>query len=754
MGRVTVVVTGIGLVSPWGHDRAQLEAALRRGPPEASALSTPDALAAPLPCVPLAPGGDPEWAVKRRRDVRLMARANVLAVAAARRALADAGLDEADARLEDAGLFMGAGREPGNLDDVRDALAAARDPDAPGRISLTALGQAGMHRMNPLASIKTLPNMTFAHVGITLGLRGPGMTLTDDAAGGLCALREAALCVLEGRASLCLAGAADALTDFAGRVTIAREGGLGPLSEAAIVLVLERADAAAARGARVLATLEVEALDAEVDRGAPRATLHGIHCGAADAVLRLVADCIDQRHGAAGGLTLRAFVAQSNAPAVHVRRPAPPRVAITAVGLRTPLGYSLEELGPRLLSGECAVAPICAFDASVFPTRLACEVQASTETLLASLPEPLRAAFEGLDDRKSALGLAAAMDAFAGVDRTGRHPAHISYGTGLSSVTLGELEEDFMPFLSASGAFDYEAFERAGLRPESRAPRRHAVTRAPRGLQRALRLVGPVDTHFSACAAAAAAVGHALDRVARGEVSVALAGGADSMVHPFGLLPFILLGATSTATDPRRAAQPFDRDRGGFVMGEGAAFFVLEPLERVRAEGREPLAVLLGHGTSGDAHNVTAPHPEGRGAQRAMTRALQDAGLDPTQVDYVNAHGTGTPLNDVIEAAAIRAVFGARCPAVSSSKGQLGHTIAAAGAVELAACVASVRAGRLPPSVGLENPDPRVELDLVGADGRACAQPIILSNSFGFGGQNAVLALAHPDRVDENGVVT
>ena len=233
----------------------------------------------------------------------------------------------------------------------------------------------------------------------------------------------------------------------------------------------------------------------------------------------------------------------------------------------------------------------------------------------------------------------------------------------------------------------------------------------------------------------------------------ALAGGADSMVHPFGLLPFILLGATSTSLDPRGAARPFDRDRSGFVMGEGAAFFVLEPLDRVRAEGRTPLAVLLGHGTSGDAHNVTAPHPEGRGAQLAIQRALTDAGLVPAQIDYINAHGTGTPLNDVIEAAAIRAVFGAHAPAVSSSKGQFGHTIAAAGAVELAACVAALQVGRLPPSVGLSTPDPRVDLDLVPPTGRACAQPVMLSHSFGFGGQNAVLALAHPDRVDAHGSV-
>jgi len=366
---VTIVVTGIGLVSPWGHERARFEAALREAPPASQPVTTPDAVAAPLPCVPLATGGDPELAVKRRRDVRLMARTNVLAVAAARRALVDAGLNEADPRLEDAGLFIGAGREPGNLDDVRDALAAARDPETPLRISLPALGHVGMHRMNPLASIKTLPNMTFAHVGITLGLRGPGMTLSDDAPGGLAALREAALCLQAGRATLCLAGAADALTDFAGRVTVAREGGAGPVSEAAVVLVLERAESAAARGARALATLEIGALDDAPGASVADAALHGIRCGAPDAVLRLVADFMARGAASAGGLTLRSNPTRPGAPAVIIRPTPTPRVAVTAVGLRTPLGNTLDTLGQRLLSGDSAVAPIRAFDASHVRSR-------------------------------------------------------------------------------------------------------------------------------------------------------------------------------------------------------------------------------------------------------------------------------------------------------------------------------------------------------------------------------------------------
>ncbi|MCA9560423.1 MAG: beta-ketoacyl-[acyl-carrier-protein] synthase II, partial [Myxococcales bacterium] len=195
---------------------------------------------------------------------------------------------------------------------------------------------------------------------------------------------------------------------------------------------------------------------------------------------------------------------------------------------------------------------------------------------------------------------------------------------------------------------------------------------------------------------------------------------------------------------PARAGRPFDQDRDGFVMGEGGAFVVLEPLSRARAAGRTVHGVLLGWGTSCDAHNVTAPHPEGLGAERAMRAALADAGLDAEQIDYVNAHGTGTRLNDVTEAAAIRRLFGAKAPPVSSSKAQLGHTIAAAGAVELLACLAAFAGERMPPNPHLDRADREIDLDLVEPEGRAGAPRFLLSNSFGFGGQNACLALAHP----------
>lgn len=417
---------------------------------------------------------------------------------------------------------------------------------------------------------------------------------------------------------------------------------------------------------------------------------------------------------------------------VRERRPEP--VAISGVGLATPLGHDLATHGAALLGGRSAAAPIRAFDARRFPVANACEVAGFD-------PAGLPAAVLGLDDRKSELAVAAALRAVAdhGVLP---NDAAVVYATGLSSVSLTELHEDCAPFVT-SGAFDFAAFA-AAEGDRRQAPWRHQVDR-PIGILRAhLGLEGASACHFSACAAGTAAVGHAADLIRRGEATVALAGAGDSMVHPFGMLPFILLGATSTEADPTRVCRPFDRGRDGFVMGEGGAFFVLEPLSRARAAGRRVYGVVLGWGSSTDAASVTAPHPEGLGAERAMRAALLDAGTDAGAIDYINAHGTGTPLNDVTEAGAIRRVFGANAPPVSSSKAQVGHAIAAAGAVELLGCLAAFEHARLPPNAHLEDIDPKVDLDLVGRSGRAAEVGLLLSNSFGFGGQNACLAVAHP----------
>jgi 3-oxoacyl-[acyl-carrier-protein] synthase II len=408
-------------------------------------------------------------------------------------------------------------------------------------------------------------------------------------------------------------------------------------------------------------------------------------------------------------------------------------IAITGIGLRTPLGDSFDGFAQRLMAGESAVGRIQAFDPTHFPVLNACEADPGP------LPSPLDAALAGLNDRKSEFAVASALAAVA--DHGGPTPDGLIYATGLSSVSLGELQQDSVPFVRDARTFDYQAFADAAPPARPEAPLRHLVHRPIDLLVKHLGLTGPTACHFSACAAGTAAVLHAAELIRRGEATCMLAGGADSMVHPFGLLPFILLGATSFEKDPTIAGRPFAPDRDGFVMGEGGAFFVLEPVEQAQAAGRRIYARILGGGTSCDAHNVTAPHPEGVGAERAMRAALAHAGLTPEAVDYVNAHGTGTPLNDGIESAAIRRVFGANGPAVSSSKAQIGHTIAAAGALELLACLAAFQTNQLPPNAHLTTVDPAIDVDLVGRVGRPAHADVILSNSFGFGGQNACILL-------------
>ncbi len=695
---MSVVVTGVGIVCPAGVGSEAVLTRLTEGPlcPEEGS----DAL--PEPAVLRVPGFDPKRYVKRRKDLKLMARANQLAVAAARLAADEAGLSDAD--LADAAIYLAVGLEPGSVDDL--VPPAAHSVGEDGRTSVKRLAEEGMRWMHPLSSLKTLPNMSVAHTAIALGAMGPSLALCGEGA-DRAALERALADLRDGRARVALVGGSESFTDFTDRIRMRRLGERGPASEGAAVLVLERAEDAAARGVSGRPLYLAD----EVPDWAP---------GGATATADALA-------------TLRG---KGRAPALlPARREA---VAITAVGLASPLGNDLETFAERLLAGESAVAPIRSFDASEFPVRNACEVR---EHALDMLPPSLAVRLAGLDDRKAELAVAAALRASAG----GRLPADalLAYATGLSSISLTELHQDWLPFI-VDGAYDHAAAVAAEGTPRQ-APWRHQVDRPAELLRRHLGIAAAPVTHFSACAAATAALGDAADQIRSGRHPVALAGGADSMVHPFGLLPFILLGATSEERDPARAGRPFEADRDGFVMGEGAAFFVVEPVARARAEGREILGLLLGWGSSTDAYNVTAPHPDGLGAERAMRAALADARLDPGAVDYVNAHGTGTPLNDGVEAAAIRRVFGDSAPPVSSTKAQVGHCIAAAGALELAACVAALRGGRLPPNAHLGAVDPKIDLDLVEREGRTGTPGVLLSNSFGFGGQNACLALAHPD---------
>ncbi len=401
--------------------------------------------------------------------------------------------------------------------------------------------------------------------------------------------------------------------------------------------------------------------------------------------------------------------------------PSPSEVWITAVGVVTGYGSGIERLCRGLLEDRTAGRPPGVEHVAELPVPLVAVPQA--------LPE--HPGFEG--DRKVQLMLDAAgqLPALGEPLRAG-----VFLGTGLSSVTPEELEHDLYPHLEGG------VFQRAGLaaqlEPRAGAPQRHLPARAGVALSETLGFSGPVLTSFSACAASAQAIGAALQSLRRGEIQRAVAGGQDAMAHPLGALSFLQLDTLCS-----EACRPFDLRRDGFMLGEGAALLLLETPEAARADGRPPLARLLGTGTSVDAHAVTAPHPDGHGAWLTMRRALADAGLAPGDVDQVNAHGTGTPVGDRAEALAIARLLPEGTP-VCSIKGAVGHTIAAAGAVELAATVGAMAAGFTPGTVHCELPDPACPIN-VQQRATAGAPGLVLSNSMGFGGQNASLVVAHPD---------
>ena len=396
-----------------------------------------------------------------------------------------------------------------------------------------------------------------------------------------------------------------------------------------------------------------------------------------------------------------------------------PEVVVTGVGVISAAGRGTTALGRALARGATCVAP----DPGALPLQR-----------VAAVPSPILPMADYPDDRKAWLAFAALEDALRDASWASSLPAPdrlgVFLGTGLSSVTPGELREDVYPWLRSDGRFDRDGMG-GDLAAERAAPRRHLPARVSEGVAARIGAEGPVATSFSACAAASHAIAAGMRALHRGEVDRAVVGGHDSMLHPLGLLSFVVLGALSPSV-----ARPFDRRRDGFLLGEGAAILVLERAEDARARGVRVRARLLGAGSSADAWNATAPHPEGLGAERAMRRALRDAALPPEAVAYVNAHGTGTPVGDVAEAGAIARVFGPEIK-VSSIKGAVGHTIAACGALEAAACILALEEGWLPGTTGLEEPDDFPVRLLRGAED--CVTEHIVSNSFGFGGQNGSL---------------
>ena len=349
-----------------------------------------------------------------------------------------------------------------------------------------------------------------------------------------------------------------------------------------------------------------------------------------------------------------------------------------------------------------------------------------------------------VDDRKSLLGWKCAAIALREAEWSRESRPNdrmvVFVGTGLSSITPYEMNEDLFGHI-VDGAFDREAMAK-DVRTDRAAPKRHMPHHFGKRLAQSVNAIRS-GSNFSACAAASQAIAAGFWSVRRGESHIALVGGHDSMDHPMGLLSFLVLGALSPNT-----CKPFDHGRNGFMLGEGAGMLVLESYEHAVGRGAPILAEILGAGSSMDAWNPTAPHPDGVGAERAMRRALKDASLSPESVDYVNAHGTGTPLGDVAESQAIHRLFG-ESVFVSSIKGAIGHCIAAAGAVEAVACVGMIEEGWMAGTTGLLSCDSECPSNNLSTP---CSVPpnVIVSNSFGFGGQNASLVFASPQFADHH----
>ncbi len=422
------------------------------------------------------------------------------------------------------------------------------------------------------------------------------------------------------------------------------------------------------------------------------------------------------------------------------------RVVITGMGMVTPLGDTLEGVFAAMLAGQSAVGPITRFDARTFPTTFAAEVKGFD---LSRHVGDVGRWIDAGDAVKFALAAAGKALDDAGLRHGGdRTRMGVYLGTGESRQDHDAVLAIAGRSLDASGRrrLDDKALSREAVRTYHRGREYTQELHNPSGdLADVFALEGPNHACLTACAAGTQALGEAAHLVRHGDADVMLAGGAHSMIYPLGVTGFSLLTAISTRNDnPRRASRPFDLTRDGFVLGEGAGLLVLEDMEHARARGVRIYAELKGYGSTCDAYRVTDCHPEGRGAAACIRAALADAGLPAEAIGYVNAHGTSTRNNDSAETAALKLALGghARRVPVSSIKGMVGHLIAAAGAVEAVVSVLAMRQGVIPPTINYEYPDPACDLDYVPNVARECRFDHALSNSFGFGGQNAAVIVS------------
>ncbi len=403
------------------------------------------------------------------------------------------------------------------------------------------------------------------------------------------------------------------------------------------------------------------------------------------------------------------------------------RVVVTGMGAVTPLGCKVDEMWDRLCRGESGIRPIEGFDVSIFRVRFGGEIRNWNPVEYIDSKEQRRI------DRFAQYALVAATDAIreSGLDFSKEDPHRCASVIGSGVGGLGEIEAQFRRLME-------------------KGPERVSAFTIPKMMLNAAAgcvsiqfgLKGPAYGVVTACASASNAIVEAVKEIESGDIDIAITGGSEAAVTPLGIAGFAAMKALSERNDdPQRASRPFDRDRDGFVLSEGAGILVLEEYEHARKRNAPILAEMLGYGVSSDAGHITQPDENGLGAATAMSDALASAGLAKDQIDYINAHGTSTPLGDVAETIAIKSVFGddARSVPISSTKSQLGHLLGASGGVELVISILAIRHGLIPPTINLENPDPACDLDYTPNTARERRVRVAMSNSFGFGGHNVSL---------------
>jgi 3-oxoacyl-[acyl-carrier-protein] synthase II len=404
------------------------------------------------------------------------------------------------------------------------------------------------------------------------------------------------------------------------------------------------------------------------------------------------------------------------------------RVVITGLGTVTALGHDIETFWKAIIAGQCGIDRIASFDPASYDCKIAAEVKGFDPAPAFPSPKEVRRT-----DRFAQLGIYAGwralQDSGMDLDKLDRDQIGAFIGSGIGGI---QTHQDQHTVLMNKGPGRISPF----LIPMM------ILNMASGVFSMYYKLRGPNVSTCSACSTSTHALGEAWRTIKMGDANAIFAGGTEAAVCEMGIGGFAAMKALSTRNDkPQRASRPFDKDRDGFVMGEGAAVLVLEELEHAKARGARIYCELVGYGNTADANHLTAPAPEGEGAARCMKMALRSAGLRPEDISYINAHGTSTPQGDVCETQAIKSVFGdhAKKLAVSSTKGATGHLLGAAGAAEMALCAKALQTQIAPPTLNLENPDPQCDLDYVPHTAREMKIEAIANNSFGFGGHNATV---------------